>query len=160
MRIQGESAPHGPNPGTLEERFREAKLPLTIQRRAVYKEVLEHPSHPTAEEVHALVCRTHPEFPKTTVYRALETLVRVGLLQRVAHPGSAVRYDANIHRHHHLTCLECGRIVDVVYAPLDTLPIPGKSVHGFTIVDHSVHFQGWCSSCRPEGSENRKPRGH
>ncbi len=46
-----------------------------------------------------------PEISRTTVYRVLETLVRVGIERKVRHPGAAARYEVETHRHHHLVRL-------------------------------------------------------
>ena len=54
----------------------------------------------------------HPRIPRRTVYRVLDTLAELGLIRRVHHPGAAARFDAKTHRHHHLVCIRCNKIVD------------------------------------------------
>lgn len=97
----------------LADAFRSRGLPLTVQRRAVFEDLLARTDHPTADQVHDSVRSRMPGMSRTTVYRVLEALVRLGSARRVCHFGPAVRYDANIGRHDHLVCSACDRVIDV-----------------------------------------------
>jgi Fur family peroxide stress response transcriptional regulator len=111
--------------------------------------------HPTAEQVFADVEARLPGMSRTTVYRVLETLVRLGVAAKVSHPGAAVRFDALTGRHHHLVCLRCNRLADLEDADLDALRLPDTRAHDFEILDYSVHLQGLCGSCR-RGEKTRR----
>jgi Fur family peroxide stress response transcriptional regulator len=128
-------------------------MPVTVQRRAILEELVRRDDHPTADDVFAAVEGRIPGVSRTTVYRVLDTLVDVGAARRVAHPGAAVRYDAKVHRHHHLVCSRCGKVRDLEDASLDALA-PRTRVGGFEVHDYSVHFTGTCAACR--GKEKRK----
>lgn len=136
------------------ERCGERHLPVTAQRRAVLEAVLELDNHPTAEPVHARVLRGMPEVNHTTVYRPFETLVQLGVLTRLRHPGRLARFDPRTRIHHHLVCLHCDCVIDIADPRLETLPIPDTSLHGFELQDHRVPLRGRCRSCRTkeEGS--------
>jgi Fe2+ or Zn2+ uptake regulation protein len=136
------------------ERCGEKHLPVTAQRRAVLEAVLELDNHPNAEQVHACVVRRMPEVNHTTVYRSLETLVKLGILTRLCHPGRVVRFDPRTRVHHHLICLQCDCVIDIEDDRLDELPIPDTSPHGFELQDHRVLMRGLCRLCRnkEEGS--------
>lgn len=97
----------------LEARFTEAGMPLTVQRRAVMEVLAGRGDHPTAEQIHTAVVERLPDVSRATVYRSLETLAELALLQRVAHPGSSVRFDANCEPHHHFLCRSCGELEDL-----------------------------------------------
>jgi Fe2+ or Zn2+ uptake regulation protein len=127
---------------------REGGLPVTIQRRAVFEAMLDHRDHPTAEQVYAVVRDDLPQISRMTVHRILGTFVSLGLLAKACHPGSAARYDPNLHQHHHLVCLDCGRIIDVEDPRLNKLPWPKVRPQEFTIQDYNVHFRGRCARCR------------
>ncbi len=123
----------------------------------IFEEVAGRDNHPTADDVFAAVQERIPGVSRTTVYRVLDTLVDVGAARRVAHPGAAVRYDAKVHRHHHLICSRCGAVRDLEDVSLDALA-PRRRVGGFEVHDYSVHFTGVCAGCRTSASKRRPDR--
>ena len=129
------------------ERIRESGLRMTVQRRVVLEALLDLPDHPKADEIHALVARRVPGISRTTTYRTLEQLVRLGVIGKACHPGSAARYDNRTDTHHHLVCLECEEMIDISDSRLDRLPIPDTSAFGFTVHDFRVQLRGLCRRC-------------
>ena len=127
---------------------RQRGLPLTTQRRSVLEVLLQRSDHPTADQVYATVQATNPQISRRTVYRVLDTLSEWGLVRRVHHPGASARYDAKTHRHHHLVCNRCGKIVDLESPTLDNLSIPNGLTRGFDVRDFSVQLMGTCPECR------------
>jgi Fur family peroxide stress response transcriptional regulator len=132
----------------FEDRCREAGFPLTVQRRVILETMLRRDDHPTAEQIHEAVQARVPEISRATVYRALESLVRLGVIRRAHHLGPATRFDSNTGHHHHLVCVRCNCVTDFEDARLDSLPLPDRSRTGFQTVDYSVHFTGLCAECR------------
>ncbi len=57
-----------------------------------------------------------------------------------------------LHQHHHLVCLDCGRIIDIEDPRLNRLPRPKVSPDEFLIQDYQVHFRGRCSTCCQKAS--------
>jgi len=141
----------------LEQLCRQHALPLTIQRRVILQALSLRADHPTADQIFDDVRRQVPEISRTTVYRALETLVRVGISRKVCHPGAAARYEIGTHRHHHLVCLHCESMIDLEDPSLDHLPLPDAR-SGFHIQDYSVMFRGLCSDCARKLSSARPRR--
>ena len=127
---------------------RESGLPVTTQRRAVFEAIANHKDHPTAEQLYSEVRRELPQISRMTVHRILGAFVSLGLVARTCHPGSAARFDPRVAQHHHLVCLDCGRIVDVEDRRLNGLPWPNVNPQEFQIQDYHVHFRGRCSRCR------------
>ncbi len=123
-------------------------LPLTIQRRTILEAICQRHDHPTADQIFEAVQRRIPDISRTTVYRVLETLVKAGAVGKVCHPGSAARFDPKTHQHHHLVCLECGRIVDLEDVRLDALRVPSVDWRGFDIRAFDIQFRGTCPQCR------------
>jgi Fur family peroxide stress response transcriptional regulator len=135
----------------LEEcrtRCREHGLPLTEQRQVVLEAVLDLDNHPTADQVHDAVSRRDPGVSRATVYRALESLTRIGIITKACHPGKAIRYDSRTETHHHLVCLHCDTVIDISDERLDALPVPDTSSLGFEIKDFRVQLRGVCRRCR------------
>lgn len=142
--------PRDPKPylRRLEQRCAEAGLPMTVQRRAVMEALAERSDHPTADQIHSAVVGRLPDVSRATVYRSLETLAELGLLHRVAHPGSSVRFDANTAPHHHFLCQGCGGISDL---PLES--IDGHRALCFvgpppsTDAEMAILVRGTCAAC-------------
>ena len=80
--------------------------------------------HPTADQIAEDVAIRLPGVSRTTVYRVLDTLVRISIARKVCHPGAAARFEVESHRHHHLVCVQCGRMIDLEDPRLDKLPFP------------------------------------
>jgi Fur family peroxide stress response transcriptional regulator len=130
-------------------------LPVTTQRRAVFEAILERTDHPTAEQLYRAVRVQLPQISRMTVHRILGNFVTLGLVTRTCHPGSAARFDPELGQHHHLVCMDCGRIIDVVDTRLNRLPWPDISPREFQIEDYHIHFRGRCGRCQAKG-EGRK----
>lgn len=131
---------------------RECGLPVTTQRRAVFEAILGRTDHPTAEQLYRAVRGELPQVSRMTVHRILATFVSLGLVARTCHPGSAARFDPKLRQHHHLVCLDCGRIIDVEDPRLNRIPLPDVKQYEFQIQDYNVDFRGRCGRCR------KKPR--
>ena len=90
-----------------------------------------------------------PSFGRATVFRAVEMLVNLGLLNRIDFSDGSHTYRAcGDNHHHHLTCTKCHRIVDVeVCVPEAQLADIGQK-NDFEIESHSLVLFGLCADCR------------
>jgi Fur family peroxide stress response transcriptional regulator len=127
---------------------REQGLPVTEQRLVVLEAVLDLDNHPTADGVHEAVARRDPGVSRATVYRTLESLARMGVVNKACHPGKAVRYDSRTDVHHHMVCLRCDAVIDFDDERLDALPVPDTSRFGFEVSGVQVQVRGTCRRCR------------
>lgn len=137
----------------LEERCRQHGLPVTIQRRAIFEYLAGREDHPTADQIYGAVSERIPGVSRTTIYRVLETLIRIGILSKACHSGAATRFDAKNTRHHHLVCTVCDQLVDVEDTRLDALELPAVRKRGFKVTGFSVLFHGICPDCREKSKE-------
>jgi Fe2+ or Zn2+ uptake regulation protein len=124
--------------------------PFTEQRLLVLEAVLGLENHPTADQVHEAVARRDPRVSRATVYRALESFARTGMVAKASHPGRAVRYDRHIESHHHLVCVRCDTVIDFADERLDDLPVPDTSGLGFEVSGVQVQLRGICRRCREQ----------
>ena len=122
-------------------------VPFTVQRSVVLRTVLDLSSHPTAEEIYSCAAVREAGVSRATVYRTLENLSQLGAIIKVGHGGSAVRYDGRVALHHHLVCLRCNTIMDIISAELDAAPIPDTAEFGFVVKDFRVQLSGLCRRC-------------
>ncbi len=134
--------------GTIHKRFKNQGLKSTPQRTAIYKALIETASHPTAEDLFQQVSQDFPMISQNTVYYTLGVLQQAGLIREVNFGHDRARYDGNLSAHHHLICIGCQAIVDVMDNRLNELSFPDGIPSGFDITDYQVEFRGYCKSCR------------
>ena len=129
-----------------EERLRAKGLRVTAPRVAVLSYLAGASHHPTTDEVRAAVNRTLPT-ARASIYNVLHSLRIAGLVSELVVDDEAVRYDANLVRHHHFVCTSCRGVEDIPWdasPPLKRRRLPG----GQTVESVSVTFHGRCSACR------------
>jgi Fur family peroxide stress response transcriptional regulator len=140
----------------LEKLCREARVPCTIQRRALLEAVLDRDDHPTANQVFEAVKVRNRGISRATVHRNLEILSEMGVITKTCHTGGMARYDARIDIHHHLICLRCNSVADIDDENLSSLTIPDTSAFGFEVSDFRVQLRGICRDCRKKASKKNQ----
>ena len=90
-----------------------------------------------------------PHIGRATVFRAVEMLVGQGLLNRIDFADGSHTYRAcGDEHHHHLTCVQCHRVVDIdVCIPEAQIEQIGKQTD-FLIQGHSLTLFGLCGECQ------------
>lgn len=131
----------------FEQLCRAHGMPLTVQRRAVLAALLNRHDHPTADEIFSGLQQTLPGISRPTVYRVLDSLVKIGIAKKVCHPGAAARFETKLERHHHLVCVRCDKVTDFEHPAFDRLSLPNAATLGFELQDYSIHFRGMCADC-------------
>jgi Fur family peroxide stress response transcriptional regulator len=130
----------------LVQRCRARGMNVTPQRIAIYRSLLEADDHPSPELLYRRVRPAMPSMSLATIYKALDALVGLGLVQEVSATGDVKRYDANMGRHHHLLCTVCGAIRDFDDESLDRVAAP-RRLGGFVAHTVSVQISGLCATC-------------
>lgn len=122
---------------------------LTESRRAVV-EIVATTSHAlTPMEVFDLARAAHPELGLVTVYRTLEKLEELSLIQRVHQPGGCQAFIAASQGHQHLLlCQRCGRVTFFEGDDLDYLFQSIAQKTGYTIKEHWLQLFGLCQDCK------------
>ncbi len=131
------------------ELLRRNSCRITRARRAVLAGVFAGPAHITAEQVLRLGRRSHPGLSRSSVYRALQLLVSLGVLRAMPSPQGR-RFVLIGEGHHHLICQACGSVSDFPRCGLcNSLP---EAAHErrFQVAGHLVEVFGLCDSCRRE----------
>ena len=96
----------------LKEKLRGKGLKVTHQRLQVLSVLEENGGrHMTAEDIYELVSVDNPEIGLATVYRTLQLLLDMQLVDRIDFGDGCVRYEIGHllngdtrHNHHHLIC--------------------------------------------------------
>jgi Fur family ferric uptake transcriptional regulator len=93
--------------------------------------------------------RRLPGVGRATVYRSLEQLEGLRLIQRVDVGGEAAGYerlDPSGH-HHHIVCERCGRVIAFEDDRLERAIKTLADRPDFTVSSHEVTLRGECASC-------------
>ncbi|MEZ4600088.1 MAG: transcriptional repressor [Syntrophotaleaceae bacterium] len=123
-------------------------IKATHQRTEIYRELLATEEHPNAETLYERVRERIPSISLDTVYRTLRLFVKEGIISRVSAAGESMRFDANIDRHHHFICTECGLVRDFYSTSFDQLLAPEEISSLGAINSVHVEIRGICSACR------------
>jgi len=124
---------------------------VTQSRRMVVEMILgQGDHHLTAPELIEAMRAVDPEFHESTVYRVLERLTDLHVVEQVqVHSGATVFHltDAT-HIHHHLLCAECGAVTETKGTLLDEVAAQTLDQHGFVLnVNSSTTLLGRCATC-------------
>jgi Fur family transcriptional regulator, stress-responsive regulator len=129
----------------LLTRLRDRGWRLTAQRRVIAEVMAGEHVHLAADEVFERARAVLPEVSLATVYNTLNELVGMGELLELTHLDGRKRYDPNVtERHHHLVCVDCGRMLDV---RADVPRLPDDQRHGFELLETEVTFRARCPGC-------------
>lgn len=137
-----------------EEIIRAAGHRVTPQRRLILDAVCEGGGHTTLGEIYARARKLDPAVDRSTVYRALDLFVQLGLVVS-ADMGTGETYYEIVRPepHHHLVCEKCGATVEIPHATVKMLFHTIEQQRGFVInMDHLV-LVGVCPDCRKGNSE-------
>lgn len=116
------------------------------QRRAIIKYLIDHPIHPTAEDVYQALYKEIDTLSRTTVYNTLRLFCTRGAAQMITLEENEMRFDARIQPHGHFKCVSCGKIYDF---PCESF-LTKNEKHlpaGFKAEEIQLYVLGTCSAC-------------
>ncbi len=136
----------------LLQEFREAclhhGLKVTHQRLEIYRVVASSNAHPDAETVFRQVRKRIPTISLDTVYRGLKLLADHRIISVVGVSHERVRFDANVHSHHHFVCTKCGAIMDFNAPELGEIAPPAEACQLGRPVSIQLEVKGVCAKCQ------------
>lgn len=99
--------------------------------------------------MHELVGRVN-KIDRASVYRAVELFERLGIVQRL---NTGWKYkleltDKFAEHHHHLTCTNCGRSIEMNENELEDHIAKLAAAHNFKPTSHQIEVQGLCNNCQ------------
>ncbi|RUT36141.1 transcriptional repressor [Paenibacillus zeisoli] len=138
---------------------------LTPQREATVRVLLENEDdHLSAEDVFMLVKDKAPEIGLATVYRTLELLSELHVVEKINFGDGVARYDLRTdttkHHHHHLICVQCGAMDEIREDWLGPLEERLEKEFNFTVLDHRLDFQGICYRCKDKDKDKNGDADH
>jgi len=141
----------------------------TRARRAVVKALCAGPDRSTPAELLERGRAFHPHLAPVTVYRTLDLLRSLGLVERLHHPDgcssfmpapSSPRAGHRTAHGHHVTCERCRRTVEFSGCAIGELARSARAQTGFTVHSHWLELTGLCPDCRraaAAGDASAKP---
>ena len=128
--------------------LRERGYRLTPQRELVLAAV-DRLGHATPEEIHEEVSQKSSAVNISTVYRTLALLDELDLVRQVyVEDRTPIYHTKRVPDHVHLTCSDCGRVIDADPAEFAGLSAELERRHGFAVEFGRVALSGRCADCR------------
>lgn len=122
---------------------------LTGSRRAVVDVLAESQQSLSAADIYEQGRRHRKNLGLVTVYRTLEKLEELDLVQRVNRPDGCHAYLPALQGHEHLLlCESCGRVEFFKGDDLSEFSKRLEGESGFSIHEHWLQFFGLCSQCK------------
>lgn len=132
------------------ERLAEAGYKRGGARTAVVETLAGHTCAVTALELEEELRQRDVRVGRASVYRALEVLEELSLVQRFeAARGTASyeRIDPSGHHHHHAICRRCGRMEPFEDRDLEQAIGQVAKEVPFEVAEHDVVLRGLCDRC-------------
>ncbi|HSV92889.1 MAG TPA: transcriptional repressor [Desulfobacterales bacterium] len=150
MKIEKALQFHGdPRADRLLAGLAEAGCSDTRARRAVVRALCAVPDRATPAELLARGRTDHPRLSAVTVYRTLELLRSLGLVERLHHADGCGAFVPTPSAHgHHVTCERCRRTVEFSGCAIEGLAKAAHAQTGFSVHGHWLELTGLCPSCR------------
>lgn len=134
--------------GSLQERG----IRLTRQRQILLDLMDESGLHLDAEQLYQLAKKKDPKINRVTVYRTINMLKEVGLvdeLDLMHWSGGQHYYESRLKQEHaHVICLRCGKVEEFFGEPLRKIRRQVESQFGFQVLLCRTEVGGYCPRCR------------
>ena len=138
-------------PDTILGAFKQKGLRITGPRRTLAVLLIETVGTDfTVEELWDMALRRDPDVGRATVFRSVEILRDLHLLDRIEFADGSHRFRLcrEAGHHHHITCSNCGKVVEVETCLSEEQIENIKQLANFSIEGHRLEFFGRCASCR------------
>lgn len=126
-----------------------AGLRNTAQRTLIMDIIRQGQGHLDADEVHRRAKLKQPRLSLSTVYRTLQKLKGLGLIEELHFDEAHHHYEIKPPtEHHHLVCLNCGKIIEFEYPLARLVKKNAPEAKGFEITGSEVRLTGYCAECQ------------
>jgi len=128
--------------------LRDKGFKVTPQRLAIYNVLAGTKAHPSAEMIFNQLQPYYPTMSLATVYKTIEILKEIGLVQVLNVGEDSFRYDANTDNHPHIRCMTCGRVDDL--EDIDATDFINKIADktAYRLTGQQFYFFGICPECQ------------
>lgn len=136
---------------TIIKALREKGYKATPQRIAIGRFFMTDSGHPTVQRVYSEVKKVHPTVSLATVYKTIQILKEVDLIQELSLPQGQTRYDSDMKPHINLICLKCGEIKDLEETGIQGIIARVSAAENFSATRQRFDIYGICRSCNAKG---------
>lgn len=132
---------------TSRKILNKAGMRVTNQR-ALILEIIRQ-GHLDADEIYRRAKEKEPRLSLSTVYRTLQKLKQLGLVEELHFDEEHHHYEAKPSaEHYHLVCLGCGRVIELRQPLSDFIKKNVAEAKDFDILETEVRVTGYCARCR------------
>jgi Fur family transcriptional regulator, ferric uptake regulator len=120
-------------------------------RRTVLDALARQRCAMSAREIEDGLRRRGRDVGRATIYRSLEQLGELQLVNRVEIGDGTTRYEPRLpggEHHHHLVCDKCGAVAPFADEALEEAVQRISSMVDFRVDEHEIVLHGACSRCR------------
>lgn len=136
------------SPQTIVNALQQGGYRITAPRRDVAALIASQSGHFTADDLLSASRNQHLGLGRATIFRSLELLSSLDLVERVDLPSGEHAYvSCEPQHHHHLVCSSCGRAVGVDEGRLDAALDELARRTGYQIDSHRLELFGTCPDC-------------
>ncbi len=128
--------------------YQEFGLRPTKTRELLFQFLIQAKKPLAVPELLVLFAKKESVVNKTTLYRELEKLTALGVLQKVQLSAERVSYELATHHHHHFVCERCHTVQKVVFSET-VFNVVEKALQktGNHVTRHTLEFFGLCGVC-------------
>lgn len=125
----------------------------SIQKEMLLKVLCSTDCHPDADWIYAQVRKELPNISLGTVYRNLAKMSQEGVILKLNMNDGRDHFDGNTAPHHHMSCRECGAIIDIFTGDAEEsefsryLDDYAQNHTSARVEGHTVIFHGVCKNC-------------
>lgn len=135
----------------IQKVLRTNNLRMTPIRKKLI-EILKRSDKPlTAPELLIELSEEGFEPNKTTLYRQLDTLINISVVQSVHLYSGVTHYELQTHHHHHFICKKCAKVECIedekLENAIDELENTMRNKRGNVIHSHELYLTGLCGTC-------------
>jgi Fur family ferric uptake transcriptional regulator len=127
-------------------------------RTAVLDAMAQQSCCTSAQELHESIRARGRSVGIASVYRVLDLLLELRLVQRVDVGDGIARYEPALpdgDHHHHVVCGDCGKVEPFSDSTLENAIVGASRRLGYSVEAHEVVLRGECGDCREGHAHSR-----
>ncbi len=133
--------------------LREKGFKVTPQRLAIYNVLSNTTEHPSAEMIFSKLQEFYPTMSLATVYKTIEILKEIELVQILNVGEESFRYDSNTDTHPHVRCLVCNRVDDIYGVDESAYVKQISEKTAYRLSGQQFYFYGVCPECQSKAGK-------
>ena len=133
---------------SIIDALRRRGFKATPQRIAICRFALGSRDHPTAQRIFREVKKVHPTVSLATVYKTLQILTELHLVQELAFPNEENRFDSFVEPHLNVVCVRCGEVIDINDSSTREIVLRAAAKTRYTVTEQRFDIYGICQKCK------------